>query len=106
VTDKSGFRVEPEKQALSSADVGFIRTVKAQLAARHVGISSMDLPAGTSELDVHINGDPYFVKFNLESGTARQQSGTFLATRAELKRRHSVPAQYIDVRVDGRAYYK
>lgn len=106
VTDKSGFKVELEKQALSSADVGFIRTVRGQLAARHVRISSMDLPGGTSELDVHISGEPYFVKFNLESGTARQQSGTFLATRAELKRRHAAPSQYIDVRVDGRAYYK
>lgn len=106
VTDKSGLQIKLNRQVLSSADVDFIRTVNAQLAAKHIGVASMDLPAAKSELDVHIRGKPYFVKFNLESGTARQQAGTFLATKAELERRHAEPSRYIDVRVDGRAYYK
>lgn len=106
VTDESGLGAGFSQQVLSSGDVGFIRTVHAELAARHVGISSMDLPAGKSELDVHIAGEPYLVKFNLESGTARRQSGTYLAVRAELKHSRTTPSQYIDVRVDGRAYYK
>lgn len=106
VRDRSGMQVSINRQAISSADVSFIRTVKAQLAARRVSISAMDLPAGKNELDVRISGKPYLVKFNLESGTARQQAGTFLATKAELERRHTTPSRYIDVRVDGRAYYK
>jgi hypothetical protein len=106
VKDKSGLEVKLNRQVLSSADVDFIRTVNAQLSAAHVGVASMELPAAKSELDVRISGKPYFVKFNLESGTARQQAGTYLATKAELEHRHTIPAQYIDVRVDGRAYYK
>lgn len=106
VTDQSGLDAAINHQVLSSDDVSFILTVIAQLSASHVSVSALVLPAGTSELDVHVSGQPYTVKFNLESGDARQQAGTFLATQAELKSRNITPAQYVDVRVDGRAYYK
>jgi hypothetical protein len=106
VTDQSGLRVTVNRQALTSGNVTFIQTVIAQLATRHFTVSSMELPVGTSELDVHLAEQPYTVKFNLESGTARQQAGTFLATQAKLQSQSVTPAQYVDVRVDGRAYYK
>jgi cell division septal protein FtsQ len=106
VTDQSGLRVTLNHQALTSGDVSFILTVIGQLNARHVAVSAMDLPIGTSELDVHIAGQPYIVKFNLQSGDARQQAGTFLATQSQLQKQNVTPSQYIDVRVDGRAYYK
>lgn len=106
VTDQSGLHVTINRQALTSGNVSFIQTVIAQLAARHFTVSAMELPVGTSELDVHITGQPYIVKFNLESGDARQQAGTFLATQSKLQSQNVTPAQYIDVRLDGRAYYK
>jgi cell division septal protein FtsQ len=106
VTDQSGLDAHINHQVLSSGDVDFILTVIAQLAAGHVSVSALVLPAGTSELDLHVAGQPYTVKFNLQSGDARQQAGTFLATQAELKSRNITPSQYVDVRVDGRAYYK
>ena len=65
----------------------------------------MTLPPAASELDVKIAGKPYFVKFNLQADDARRQAGTFLATQAQLQRKGITPAQYIDVRVEGRAYY-
>jgi hypothetical protein len=106
VNDQSGLEVKVNQQALSSVDVSFIQTVVGQLAARHFTVASMVLPAGASELDVKLDGQPYTVKFNLESGDARQQAGTFLATQSKLASQHITPAEYIDVRVDGRAYYK
>ncbi len=106
VTDQSGLKATLNRQVLSSGDIGFIRTVIEQLAASHVTVSALVLPAGASELDVHIDGQPYTVKFNLESGDARQQAGTFLATQAKLQSQHVAPSHYVDVRVDGRAYYK
>jgi hypothetical protein len=106
VTDQSGLNVSLNKQALTSGNVSFIQTVIAQLAGRGITVESMVLPVGTSELDVKPAGKPYTVKFNLESGTARQQAGTFLATQSKLQSQNITPAQYIDVRVDGRAYYK
>lgn len=106
VTDTSGLNVRLGRQALTRENVEFIQTVVAQLKARGVTIEGMTLPPGTSQLDVKIAGQPYYVKFNLHSDTARQQAGTYLATIAQLKRQGIMPAQYIDVRVDGRAYYR
>ena len=106
VVDQSGLTVQVNHQVLTSDDVAFIETVIAELSARHVAISSMTLPAASRELDVYISGQRYFVKFNLQNNDARQQAGTYLATAAELQREHATPAHYIDVRVDGRAYYQ
>lgn len=106
VVDQSGLQVQLNHQVLSSENVSFIQTVIAQLAARHVTISSMVLPAGSSELDAHLAGQTYLIKFNLHDDTPRQQAGTFLATIAQLQRKHTLPSKYIDVRVPGRAYYQ
>jgi cell division septal protein FtsQ len=106
VVDQSGLQINTGRQVLTSDDVIFIQTVLAELAAKHVQVSSMVLPAASRELDVYIAGKPYFVKFNLANDNARQQAGTYLATVAELGRQHTAPKRYIDVRVDGRAYYK
>ena len=106
VNDQTGLSVRLNRQALSVNNVDFINTVVVELAAKQFTVSSMTLPAATSELDVHLNGQPYFVKFNLQSANPRGEAGAFLATIAQLQRQHVTPSQYVDVRVDGRAYYK
>lgn len=107
VVDQSGLQIGTGRQVLTGDDVTFIRTILAELAGRHVSVSSMVLPASARELDVYIDKQPYFVKFNLATDDARQQAGAYLATVAELQRMHAaMPRRYIDVRVDGRAYYK
>lgn len=107
VADQSNLQVRLNKQAVSSQHIAFIETVAAQLKARNVKIASMTLPAAASELHVQIADKPYFVKFNMQNAdTARQQAGTFLATINQLEKQGTVPSRYIDVRVDGRAYYQ
>jgi hypothetical protein len=106
ITDQSAYQVKIGDQALTSSDVTFIQTVVYELAIHKVGISSFNLPAGSSELDAIITGEPYFVKFNLENNDARQQAGTYLAVKQQLLSQNVTPAHYIDVRVDGRAYYE
>jgi hypothetical protein len=106
VVDQSGLQVQLNHQVLSAANVSFIQTVVAQLAAKQLTVSSMVLPAATTELDVHIAGQSYFVKFNLHDNSPRQQAGTFLAAIANLQKNHATPSQYVDVRVPGRAYYQ
>ncbi len=106
VTDQSGLTLKRDQQGLTTSNVSFIQTIVAQLAAKSISISSLTLPAGTSELDAAIGRSSYIVKFNLATATARQQAGTYLATKARLESRQITPSQYIDVRVDGRAYYK
>ena len=106
VTDQSGLKAEVNKQALPASTISFIQTVLGQLAAAHLTVASLTLPTSTYELDVHPSGVGYFVKFNIHSDDARQQAGTYLAVRQRLQSQNITPAAYIDVRVDGRAYYK
>ncbi len=106
VNDQSGLHIQLNQQAVPTSDVSFIQTIVVQLAAKQFTVSGMTLPAAASELDVHLAGQPYFVKFNLESGDPKGEAGTFLATIMQLQHQHITPSQYVDVRVSGRAYYK
>ena len=106
VSDQSGLSLALNKQALSAASVQFIQTVVAQLAAKQFIVSGMTLPPAASELDVRLSGHTYFVKFNLQSNNPRGEAGTFLATITQLDHQNITPSQYVDVRVDGRAYYQ
>ena len=106
LTDQSGLAIAVNHEALRSSDVRFIQTVVAELKGHGLTASGLILPAATSELDVHLLEQPYFIKFNLQADDARQQVGTFLAVETQLKGQNSLPASYVDVRVDGRAYYK
>jgi hypothetical protein len=106
VTDQSGLKVKKGDIALAGTGVSFIQTVKAELEAKGVAIESITLPSAAYELYVKPKGAGYFVKFNMHENTARQQAGTFLAVRARLATQNVTPSSYVDVRLDGRAYYK
>lgn len=107
VVDESGAPVSIGKPALAGSTVAFIQSINFQLQQKHIGVSSFTLPADTGELDLYPADAHYFVKFNLiDASTATQQIGTFLAVRHYLAGQGTAPAQYVDVRIDGRAYYK
>ena len=106
ITDQSGLELRKNQQALSSDDIEFILTVTSQLRAKGLIVTDMTLPPSAAQLDVRIKDLPYYVKFNLQGRDARRQAGTFLATKSQLDRSKVTPAQYIDVRVEGRAYYQ
>jgi len=106
VKDESGASVSSGNPALPTSTVAFIHSVEYQLNQKGLTTSLIVLPAGKSELDVSVDGQPYFVKFNLASTNVRGQVGTFLAVRHNLQEQGTVPTEYVDVRVDGRAYYK
>jgi len=91
---------------LTTNEVQFIQIVVYELHAKGFGLASMTLPEGTSELDVYIAKEPYFVKFNLQNNDPRQQAGSFLAAQHYLSGQGITPSQYIDARVDGRIYYQ
>jgi hypothetical protein len=91
---------------LPANSVTFVQTLVAQLSSKHYTIASMTLPPAASELDVKLVGQAYSIKFNFENNDPRQQVGTFLATIAQLQKQNITPSQYVDVRVDGRAYYQ
>lgn len=105
VRDQSGLKIEERQIALPSAQVAFISEVYRQLQAKNVEITGITLPAGEGELEVQIKGKPYLVRFNLY-GDAREGAGRYLATASYLESRQKKPNDYIDVRVDGRVFYK
>ncbi|GAC1502981.1 MAG: hypothetical protein NVS1B10_07930 [Candidatus Saccharimonadales bacterium] len=78
----------------------------AELRLKHFEVSSLSLPTSTSELDVSLTNQPYYIKFNLQTDNARGESGTFLAAIASLNKQSITPTKYIDVRLNGRAYYQ
>jgi hypothetical protein len=105
VNDQSGLNVQLNHQALPSTDISFVQTVVSQLANKGMSASNIILPSGTEELDVYIAGQPYYIKFNLADNDPRQQVGTYLATISQLQSENIKPSKYVDVRIDGRAYY-
>jgi hypothetical protein len=106
VTDQSGVPAQPGKQLLTAQQVNFISSAAAQLSAQKQAVSALLLPHDiANELHVRLDGLPYFVKFSMD-GDGRVQVGTMLAMREYLEANHIQPIEYVDVRVEGRAYYK
>lgn len=105
VIDQSGIPVSPGKTVLTKATVSFIAEVIRQLQAKQLVIDQLTLPNSPNELQVKLKGQPYYIRFD-NSGDARQQAGTFLAVKQKLDGDKVTPKQYIDVRVEERAYYR
>jgi hypothetical protein len=106
INDDTGAEAEVGRPALTALDVSFISQLHHQLTAQKLPKATMTLPAGiANELHVRFEGQPYYVKYAL-SGDVRLQTGTYLATKADLDGKGKPPSEYIDVRVEGRAYVK
>jgi cell division septal protein FtsQ len=105
ITDQTGFTGAKGKAIMSADGASFINTVLAQCKHAKVPVNSLTLPALAQELDLRTSDKPYFVKFYL-GGDALRQTGQFLSTRKQLQDTHKEPAQYLDVRVDGKVFYK
>ncbi len=105
VTDEAGVTIETGRHVLPKDNVDFVIEILGQLEAKQLSVSSITLPAIVNELHLRIEAQPYFIKLNTE-GDARLQIGTYLALLRDLEARGIVPAEYVDVRVDEKAYYK
>lgn len=105
VTDESDTELVLGKQQLTLELVAFIRDTHAQFVALDIETEAYTLPSLANELHVRLPGKGYYVKFNTET-PARQQVGTYIALKERLESEGVTPAEYIDVRVEERAYYK
>ncbi len=105
VEDVTGVELEAGRAVLPASDVKFIREISRQFSNKGLTISSLSLPAVASELHVKLEGLQYYIKFDM-LGDARQQAGTLFAVQQRLQAEGKLPAEYIDVRVHERAYYK
>lgn len=100
-----GIAITAGEQALPKETVRFIEAISHQFAHADIAIASMTLPAVANELHVRPQSDDFVGKFDITSN-ARLQAGSFLVTYETLKADNIVPDEYIDARVQGRAYYR
>lgn len=103
--DQSGLAVSLGEVTLASREVAFISELTYQLRNKAADVESMVLPPLLNEVHLGIKNQPYYVKFNM-LGDARLQAGTFIAAKARLESQGIKPAEYIDVRVDEKVFYK
>lgn len=105
VSDEASAEIKLGKQLITSDLVSFINDIDAQFKAKSLSIDTYSLPFQANELHVKLAGQGYVIKFNTEND-GRQQVGTYLALIDKLTGDGVTPAEYIDVRIEERAYYK
>lgn len=105
IIDQSGFPARLGQSLLDISAVTFIKTLTAETKAAKVPVTTLTLPPVIQELDLRASDQPYFVKFYL-GGDALTQAGQFLAARNHFNQTNQRPAQYLDVRVAGKVFYK
>lgn len=105
VNDESGLDINIGKPVLPGESVDFISGVIGQLKAQNLEPASLILPTVANELHIRLAGEGYLVKFNM-AGDARLQSGAFVAVKKKLAAENKKPAEYIDVRVNDKVFYK
>lgn len=105
ITDDSGFQIKQGARVLNSNEIGFINELLAQCKRAGVPVASLTLPARAEELDLRTADKSYYVKFYL-GGNSLIQSGQFLAARHQFASTHQEPSDYLDVRIEGKIFYK
>lgn len=104
IEDQNSQDPEVGKAFLPANYIKFMQEVSGQLKARGQTFSFI-LPPLANEVYIKPSDKPYFVKMTF-NGDARTQAGTYIATREKLEADKITPSEYIDARVDDRAYYK
>lgn len=105
IDDQSGLAIEQGKLALPKTTVTFISEIIRQLQGRGMTISQLLLPTSPNELQVRLVGQPYYIRLDTTQDP-RIQAGAFWAVKSKLATDKITPKEYIDVRVEGRAYYR
>lgn len=104
LVDQSGATPHPGKQFLPGSTVVFVQMLNYQLTKAGLATSTYVLPQNTPyELDVHLSGQNYPIRFNLQAD-ARIQSGAAIATLQKIG--VGTPTQYLDLRTPNKVYYK
>ena len=105
VQDQTGLKPELGKVTLTGREAAFISELHHQLQTKSIVVESLVLPPLVNELHLQVKDQGYIVKFNL-LGDPRTQFGSWQALRDRLARDNLAPAEYVDVRIDEKAFYK
>lgn len=106
IRDEGGLDAEVGKIVIPQQQAVFLQKLYAQLAAAKVAVQSMTLPStAANQADVRIDGLPYYIKFSIDT-EPRQGVGMYLAARDKLQNDGVTPAEYLDVRVEEKVFYR
>lgn len=105
VDDESDLELNTGKSALPGDQVRFVTELIKQFELSKTEVEDIKLPLIANEIHIKMAGEGYVVKFNLR-GDPRLQAGTYIATREQLAKTNIKPAEYIDVRVEEKAFYR
>lgn len=106
IRDETGLRAEPGQTILPESQVSFLQKLHLQLKAQNIPVETIVLPAdAANEADVHINGLAYYLKLSMLTDP-RQAIGSYEAATAKLRNDGITPAEYIDLRVDEKVFYR
>lgn len=106
VRDETGTPVEVGKNIFSGPEAIFLKQLYTSLITENIAVESITLPkTAANEADVRVTGQQYYIKFSIGSD-ARQAVGTYLAAKAKLDTEGTVPAEYMDVRVEEKVFYR
>lgn len=101
-------RVQSASVSLSTVDSRFlkaIQTVVPILTDQGVKVKNITIPSGAyTEFDILV-GDGYLVKFSLDSDI-KNQLDVFRIFRTQKMTSGALRPQYVDLRFDGRVYYR
>jgi cell division septal protein FtsQ len=105
INDQSGYINKVGDKVLSTQSIEFIKDIITQCKVSNISIESLTIPPVAQELYLKTTGSKYYLKFFL-GGNSAQQLGQFLAARKYYAKTHHDPKQYLDVRVEGKIFYK
>ncbi len=104
VTDGSNLPVTAGKQVVPPRFVSFVTALAPALRAEGIGVTGLSI--GDTTLDLAVSTDKgYRLTFDT-SRSVGEQMADLRAVRALLATQKTVPGEYIDLRIPGKAYYR
>ncbi len=105
VTDQSTLEVELGKPAIPKEHAQFINLAVEQLQKQGFEVENLTIPTNLYDLHIKLKGLSYYIKLNILEDP-KQQVGSFIALKQHLDSKGQAPAEYIDLRVGERVFYK
>lgn len=105
VVDKTGIVAKDNKVLASNRFLGFIGRVVGQMKANGYTVTEVTLPANTTrQVEVIVQDVGYPIKYSVDRPVGEQAEDAARAIRYLTSK--GIAAEYLDVRVSGKAFYK
>jgi hypothetical protein len=105
VNDESSLNIEVGKGVLTSQQVEYISVLVQQLNLNKKQVSTVTLPPVINQVQIKLKGFSYFIKFDMQNDP-KTSAGAFIALSKRLAKDGATPAEYVDVRIEDRAFYR